>query len=177
MANVTDTVTEDISICKSNSGINGSRLAEAHIRLGKLLGEAMYGTIPNINSAVLVLERGGRFFGDGLYTGFGGVFFTYNPKKDELPNINNNNIVVIVDSVINTGKSILDTISKLKQSSPNTDVIIAANVIQEKAVKLLKDYKVFAVRTSANSFVGSKQTEQKNGKGPDTADRLFNYLI
>ena len=55
-------------------------------------------------------------------------------------------------------------------------MFIVANVIQEKAVELLKDYKVFAVRTSANSFVGSRQTEQKNGKGPDTADRLFNYI-
>lgn len=175
LTEVTDLVSEDIAICKSNSGINGSRLADAHIRLGRMLGETIHKFIPNTRSAVMVLERGGRFFGDGLYIGFGGVFFTYNPKIDDLPDVNSN-IVIIVDSVINTGKSILDTISKLKQKAPDTEVIIAANVIQEKAVELLKDYKIFAVRTSANSFVGSRQAEQKNGKGPDTADRLFNYI-
>lgn len=175
LTEVTDLVSEDIAICKSNSGINGSRLADAHIRLGRMLGEAIHKFIPNTGSTVMVLERGGRFFGDGLYIGFGGVFFTYNPKIDDLPDVHSN-IVIIVDSVINTGKSILDTISKLKQKVTDTEVIIAANVIQEKAVELLKDYKIFAVRTSTNSFVGCRQTEQKNGKGPDTADRLFNYI-
>ena len=175
LADMTDTIISDIAICKSDSGINGAKLADAHIRLGRILGEAMYRTIPNVNTAVLVLERGGRFFGDGVYTGFGGVLFSYDPKKDDLPGIHNN-IVIIVDSVINTGRSIIDTISKLKQLDPDTEVIIATNVIQEKAIELLKEYKIFAVRTSTNSFVGSRQSEQKNGKGPDTADRLYNYI-
>ena len=30
--------------------------------------------------------------------------------------------------------------------------------------------------TNANSFVGSRQSTQKNDKGPDTADRLINYI-
>lgn len=175
LADVTDTVSEEIAICKSNSGINGSRLADAHLKLGRILGEVIHRFIPNIGSAIIVLDRGGRFFGDGVYIGFGGVFFHYNTKKDDSPDIHSN-IVVIVDSVINTGKSILDTIKKVKQKSPGAEVFIVANVIQEKAVEVLKEYKVFAVRTSANSFVGSRQTEQKNGKGPDTADRLFNYI-
>lgn len=175
LADVTDTVSEEIAICKSNSGINGSRLADAHVRLGKILGEAIHRFVPNFSSAVIVLDRGGRFFGDGVYIGFGGVFFPYNPKKDDIPDIHSN-IMVIVDSVINTGRSILDTIYKLKQKVPDAEVFIVANVIQEKAVEFLKDYKIFAVRTSANSFVGCRQAEQKNGKGPDTADRLFNYI-
>lgn len=175
LEDVTDTVSEEIAICKSNSGINGSRLADAHIRLGKILGEAIQRFVPNFSSAVIVLDRGGRFFGDGVYISFGGVFFPFNPKKDDIPDIHSN-IMVIVDSVINTGRSILDTIYKLKRKAPDAEVFIAANVIQEKAVELLKDYKIFAVRTSTNSYVGCRQTEQRNGKGPDTADRLFNYI-
>ncbi len=175
LADTNDLVSDDISVCKSNSGINGSKLAYAHFRLGHELGKIMHENIPSVNSAVIVLERGGRFFGDGLYAGFGGVFFSYDPKEKEMPAVYNS-IVVIVDSVINTGKSILETIDKLKKINPDAEIIIAANVIQEKTFELLRDYKVFAVRKSANSFVGSSVSIQKDGKGPDTAERLFNYI-
>lgn len=168
-------IADDIKICKSNSGINGAPLADAHIRLGKMLGEAMRAIIPHIDSAIIVLERGGRFFGDGVYTGFGGTFYSYNPKKDVFPDIQQG-VAVIVDSVINTGKSILDMINKLKQKNPEMEIVIVSNVIQENAVNLLQEYKVFAIRISTNSFVGSRQSTQKNGKGPDTADRLYNYI-
>ena len=168
-------IKDDIEICKSDSGISGSKLADAHIRLGRKLGQIMREFIPDKNTAVIVLERGGRFFGDGLYSGFGGTFYSYDPKRDELPDLPSDT-VIIVDSVINTGKSILDTVEKLRQKHPDMEIFIAANVIQEKAIYLLNEYKVFAIRTSANSFIGSRQTEQKNGKGPDTADRLYNYL-
>lgn len=176
LADVNDDTVNDIAICKSNSGINGSGLADAHIRLGRMLGASMRGFVPNADTAVIVLERGGRFFGDGLYTSFGGIFYSYDPKKDELPEIHHHS-AVIVDSVINTGKSILDTIEKLKRLDPDMEIFIAVNVVHEKTLELLRDYKVFAVRTSANSFVGSNQSEQRNGKGPDTADRLFNYIV
>ena len=168
-------IKNDIAICKSDSGISGSKLADAHIRLGRKLGQIMREFIPDKNTAVIVLERGGRFFGDGLYTGFGGTFYSYDPKCDALPDISSD-IVIIVDSVINTGKSIIDTVKKLKQKNPDIEIFIAANVIQDKTISLLNGYKVFAIRTSANSFIGSRQNEQKNGKGPDTADRLYNYL-
>ena len=168
-------IADDIAICKSDSGVNGARLAAAHIRLGNKLGEVMRGFIPNINAAVVVLERGGRFFGDGVYTGFGGTFYSYNPKIDALPDIQQG-LAVIVDSVINTGKSVLDMIGKLKKKNPEIEIVIVSNVIQNDAINLLQGYKVFAVRTSANSFIGSRQATQKNGKGPDTADRLFNYI-
>lgn len=172
--NVND-ISNDIAICKSNSAVNGAPLADTHIKLGKMIGKAMREIIPHIDSSVIVLERGGRFFGDGVYIGFGGTFYSYNPKKDSLPDIQQG-VAVIVDSVINTGKSILDMIEKLKQRNPEIEIVIVSNVIQEDTINRFKDYKVFAIRTSTNSFVGSRQSTQKNGKGPDTADRLFNYI-
>ena len=168
-------IAEYISTCRSNSGINGARLANAHFTLGQALGQKIKEFLPSDNTAILVLEHGGRFFGDGLYTTFGGTFYSYNSKEAEVPSIHQDN-VIITDSVINTGRSILNTIDKLKQLTPNIDIFIAANVVQKKALELLQDYKLFTVRTSENYFVGSRQTEQKNGKGPDTADRLFNYI-
>ena len=168
-------ILDDIRICKSNSGIRGSSLALAHMRLGNKLGSTIADLLPSHDTAILVLERGGRFFGDGLYMSFGGVFYAFNPSKDPTPDIKADRIIV-VDSVINTGKSILRLIQELRSKAPNVDIIIAANVIQEDAIKLLSDFKVFTVRTSSNSFVGKNQAKQTGKTGPDTADRLFNLI-
>lgn len=166
---------DDIAICKSNSGINGSRLAAAHIRLGENVGKRIATVFPEKNTSILVIERGGRFFGDGVYLGVGGIFYSMNPKKDDIPVINTER-VVIVDSVINTGKSIMRIVDEIKKHNPGVDVIIAANVIQNEAVELFKDYLVFATRLSKNSFVGVNQSKQNGRTGPDTADRLFNLI-
>ncbi|SCP99151.1 uracil phosphoribosyltransferase [Anaerobium acetethylicum] len=165
----------DIAICKSDSGINGSFLAGAHLRLGIQLGEKMATMIPEQNTALLVLERGGRFFGDGFYMGFGGTFYSINPSKEKLPNIKEDRIV-IVDSVINSGKSIHKMISDMKAENPTMDIIIATNVIQKNTLLLFEEYKVFTVRVSENSFVGRNQAKQIGKTGPDTADRLFNLI-
>jgi shikimate kinase len=168
-------ILDEVAVCKSNSGINGNRLATAHFSLGKRIGEEIAKVIPSDDSAVLVLERGGRFFGDGVYMTFGGRFFPYNPSKDSFPSIDAS-VIVIVDSVINTGRSLIEVIQRIKVSNPSAEIIIATNVIQEKAVPLLQDYKVFAVRVSSNSFTGKNQATQIGKTGPDTADRLFNLI-
>lgn len=175
LADEDEEVQADIAICKSNSGISGSRLAAVHVRLGEKIGRHIAAVFPEKNISILVLERGGRFFGDGVYMGAGGIFYSMNPKQDDAPVINTER-VVIVDSVINTGKSIMRIIDELKNHNPGIDVIIAANVIQNEAVELFKDYLVFATRLSKNSFVGVNQSKQTGKTGPDTADRLFNLI-
>ena len=175
LADEDEEVQADIAICKSNSGISGSRLAAAHVRLGEKIGRHIAAVFPEKNISILVLERGGRFFGDGVYMGAGGIFYSMNPKQDDAPVINTER-VVIVDSVINTGKSIMRIIDELKKHNPGIDVIIAENVIQNEAVELFKDYLVFATRLSKNSFVGVNQSKQTGKTGPDTADRLFNLI-
>ena len=175
LADEDEEIQADIAICKSNSGISGRRLAAAHVRLGEKIGRRITNVFPEKNTSILVLERGGRFFGDGVYMGAGGIFYSMNPKKDDTPVINTER-VVIVDSVINTGKSIMRIIDELKNYNPGIDVIIAANVIQNEAAGLFKDYLVFATRLSKNSFVGVNQSKQTGKTGPDTADRLFNLI-
>lgn len=96
-----------------------------------------------------------------------------NLKKETTPIINTDR-GVIVDSVINTGKSTMRIIDKLKEYNPDTDVIIATNVIQNKVVELFKDYLVFATRFSQNYFVGANQSKQTGKIELNTADRLFN---
>ena len=145
------------------------------MRLGEKIGSRIATVLPEKDMSILVLERGGRFFGDGVYMGAGGIFYSINPKKDATPVIITERVVV-VDSVINTGKSIMKIIDEIKIHNPDIDVIIAANVIQNVAVELFKDYLVFATRISKNSFVGVNQSKQTGKTGPDTADRLFNLI-
>lgn len=49
-------------------------------------------------------------------------------------------------------------------------------MIQEEALSKFKDHTLFAVRVSANKFVGKRQKKQVGNSGPDTADRLFNLI-
>lgn len=170
-----EAIARDIAVCKSSSGINGSRLAKAHFNLGYQLGCCIGRMLPNKNVPVLVLERGGRFFGDGLYIGFGGKFYPYNPKKDILPMFDTN-LVLIVDSVINTGESILGLIKKLKEHNPQVKVCLATNVIQKEALSKFTEHALFTIRVSDNKFVGKRQKKQIGNSGPDTADRLFNLM-
>lgn len=166
---------DDIAICKSSSGINGARLAASHYRLGRFLGERIARFLPQKNTAVLVLDRGGRFFGDGVYTGFGGTFYNYDPKHGDIPEITES-IVVITDSVVNTGTSVLKIVENIKSRNPKTEIFIAANVVQKNVLSMLSEYKIFAIRVSDNSYVGKRQCFQNGNAGPDTADRLFNYI-
>lgn len=170
-----ESVAQDIAICKSSSGVNGSRLAQAHFNLGFQLGCHIRQVFPNKNIPVFVLERGGRFFGDGLYIGFGGRLYPFDPKKDALPKIKSN-LVLIVDSVINTGESTLKLIEKLRTNDYTVQVCLATNVIQTDALPKIKEYPLFAIRVSDNKFVGKRQKRQLGNAGPDTADRLFNLL-
>ena len=165
----------DIELCKSSSGVTGAKLAQAHYNLGQKMGAYLKQVLPNKNIPVLVLERGGRFFGDGVYLSFGGKFYPFNPKHDKLPELKSN-FILIVDSVINTGNSLLDLIKQLKHANPDLQVALVTNVIQRDALAKFKLYPLFAIRVSDNKFVGTRQRKQVGNSGPDTADRLFNLI-
>ncbi len=172
---IADADRRNIAVCRSDSGINGSALAWAHFSLGKTLGRYVGTLVPDSGTAILVLERGGRFFGEGFYCTFGGTFYPYNPKKECLPAIKEQHII-IVDSVINTGSSILGVINAIRELRSDAEIFVAANVIQERAVDTLRDFRLFSVRRSQNSYVGRNQKQQDGKYGPDTADRLYNLI-
>ncbi|MFP4287607.1 MAG: hypothetical protein ACLFRI_07975 [Candidatus Izemoplasmataceae bacterium] len=87
----------------------------------------------------------------------------------QIPDINKNETIILVDGVINTGKSI----SKVLTHYSNQHILIAANVISNQVTSNLNKYKVFATRTSENFYVGSESKTINHGKGPDTSSRLF----
>lgn len=160
----TKRTTELIMKTKSDSGISGPELAKAHMDLGMLLAEHM--DIDADDTTVVAVMRGGLFFAEGMYFQLGCKFMTYDPKKEVFKRPKTKN-VIIVDSVINSGK----TIRKIADDN----MLIACCVINEKAVPHF-DRQLYTARVSENSYVGAEVREQKGAVGPDTTMRLFNQL-
>lgn len=158
-------INELISITKSNSGISGPTLARAHMELGETLADE-FADLDLNDTTIVALLRGGLFFAEGMYFKLGCKFQTYNPKTDEFVRPNTKN-VILVDSVINTGKTIQEILQP--------DMYVACCVINQKAVPLF-DNQLYTIRVSENSFVGANVLQQMGSKGPDTTMRLFNLI-
>ena len=154
-----------IAITKSDSGISGPVLAKAHVELGRALGEQIKEQFSQDTTVVAIL-RGGMFMAMGLYYALECRFDVYDPKKDKFIRPKTKN-VILVDSVINTGKTVEEI------SGP--DISVARCVINENAVEKFKD-RLYTVRVSKNSYIGSNTKVQKGNRGPDTTMRLPNQI-
>lgn len=161
----TPEITRLIDITKSDSGVSGPELAKAHLRLGEELGMRMDSFEPE-DTTIVAMLRGGVFFAEGLYFSLGCRFQTYDPKTEEFVRPGTKN-VIIVDSVINTGKTILSIL--------DDDMYVACCVINENAVPIFSE-RLYTVRVSKNSYVGTNIKHQSGNRGPDTTMRLFNQL-
>lgn len=160
----TEKVDELIAITKSNSGISGPALAQAHMQLGEMIAEQM--NFDSTETTVVAVLRGGIFFAEGIYFKLGCKFELFDPKHTTFIRPKTKN-VILVDSVINTGNTLRKILTP--------DMYLACCVINENAVKEFGS-KLYTVRVSKNSFVGSNVKEQTGNKGPDTTMRLFNQL-
>lgn len=160
-----DHINELISITKSNSGISGPILAKVHMELGEQLAMAFDDLDPKETTIVAIL-RGGLFFAEGMYFKLGCKFQTYNPKTEKFVRPKTKN-VILVDAVINTGKTILEILEP--------DMYVACCVINQKSVSIFEK-QLYTIRVSENSFVGAEVLQQTGNKGPDTTMRLFNLL-
>ena len=134
------------------------------MQLGYLLAEHLP-VDPN-DTTVIAILRGGVFFAEGIYFRLGCKFQLFDPKRDSFQRPNTKN-VILVDSVINTGKTIHEILQP--------EMLVACCVINEKAVAALSE-QLYTVRVSENSFVGSNIQQQTGNRGPDTTMRLFNLL-
>lgn len=154
-----------IAVTKSDSGITGPELAEAHFELGKVLAQNLKHLDPEQTTVVAVL-RGGIFFASGIYFELGCRFDLYDPKANQYARPATKNVIV-VDSVINTGRTIEPLIDH--------NTIVACCVINQNAISKFEN-QLYTIRVSNNSFIGSNVKKQSGVKGPDTTLRLFNQL-
>lgn len=172
---ISQEIQDAVEICKSSSGFTGSKLRKAHEFLGETLA-LQYKDFFSTNSVVISFLRAGLPFSYGFVNIVDCSMLLYDSKQNndfmqENESILSGRDVILIDSVVNTGKSIIDAVKSF--DIPKNRIKIVTNVLCERALTYLQDYDLFTVRISENSFQGGKVLEQKDGIGPDTGDRLF----
>jgi hypoxanthine phosphoribosyltransferase len=172
-------ILELIDNCKSMSGVSGVKLRNSHYLLGKEIAKYIEFR-QNKPIAIIAMMRAGLFFANGIADQIEengipvSLLLTYNDRltcEDE--NVIEGKDVLIVDAVINTGKSIFRLLNELPSQC---QAKIATTVIPNSSISLFDDYELYVIRTSENKFEGAKVRVVANGKGPDTGDRLFNTM-
>jgi len=173
-----------INVCKSDSSIQGRQLREAHYKLGNIMAKRMINDLTNGDITVIIMMRAGLCFGLGIADVLEilgikvSVLFYFNEEQWNKEKTNYSlafvNDLILVDAVINTG----DTIIKLAQSIKNRGkIFFASNVLSEKTTYKFNDKCLYTTRISEKSFKGAKISVIKDGKGPDTGDRLFTQFF
>ena len=179
-----------------DSSKNGFELSKIHRKMGVYLGMEILSVFPkenkhiknaqgNIeeiafnrddNTAIIALMRGGLFLSLGIFEVFPkSALILINNKKeiDIYKDVLKDKNIIIADSVINTGKSVIELFDYLSLKEHEHKVIAAAQVLQRGAFELLSNVNIdiFTIRVSDNKYKGSKSS--------DTGNRLFNteFLI
>jgi uracil phosphoribosyltransferase len=128
---------------------------------------------------LLAFQRAGVFFASGIRYMFpNSPFFCVTPvrevgitpedwKRNEIPPIEGKSLI-IVDSVINTAKTMIPTIEQVKQLNPKK--IIVASIVMPASTRDLLEQRYpevcfYTARVSTNSYVGKGST--------DTGNRLY----
>lgn len=173
-----------IELCKSCSQVSGYKLREAHYSLGEAAVKVLIKShgFSGKNFSILIMMRAGLYFALGISD-----MLEKMNKSIEIHLLNNEFItdklldsikgkqVVVVDAVINSGKSIFKVLEQLP-SSERESCLVFTTVMPSSSTDLLKSMNIFTVRTSANKYKGAKVTKIQGGIGPDTGDRLFGTL-
>jgi uracil phosphoribosyltransferase len=169
-----------ISVCRSESQICGYKLREAHYKLGNVLARRVASDLPNHDITIIIMMRAGLCFGMGIADALDvlglkvSILFYFNDEQWNKEKVKwaqaLTNDIILADAVINTGNSIIELAQTLQNSR---NVFFTSNVLSEKAVHKFNDKCLYTIRISEKSFVGSKVSIIKDGKGPDTGDRLF----
>ena len=178
--------------------VAGPALKEAHRRIGwylavefisKVLGLESY-RIPHVQggnteghrlggekrTTIVPLMRGGGPMAEGINEVFPLAMLVHGNKPDDLKlhHVEHQDNIILVDSVINTGKSILEFIEHVRRLHTTIRIVVVANVVQDrfvsgetaKSLSRFQNISLVALRLSKNQFRGSGDT--------DTGNRLFN---
>jgi uracil phosphoribosyltransferase/phosphoserine phosphatase len=182
-----------------DAAVAGPMLRDAHANVGrylateyvsKLVGLEEY-TISHVQghqttghrlrnesrTSIVALMRGGEPMAFGISDVFPQAMFIHASSAEDVKkhHIQGQSNVILVDSVVNSGKSVIEFIKRVVRLEPNISVVIVAGVVQAEAIaeghllaKVMRRHEVglVALRLSENKFTGTKTT--------DTGNRLFN---
>ncbi|KAG0154474.1 hypothetical protein PDIDSM_42 [Penicillium digitatum] len=185
-----------------DASISGPALREAHRQVGwylatelctQLIGIEIY-HIPHVQghrtdghrllnekeTLIVPLMRGGEPMALGVNDAFPLAMFYHAKAPSDLQHHHLKKMVtiVLVDSVVNSGKSILQFVQRIRSLHATIRIVVVAGVIQSETVSMssriaralgrFDKLNFVALRLSKNQFTGSGTT--------DTGNRLFNTM-
>ncbi|KAF5669188.1 PRTase [Fusarium circinatum] len=182
-----------------DAAVFGPMLRQAHANVGRylateyvseLIGLEDY-AIPHVQghnttgyylrneatTSIVALMRGGEPMAFGVSDVFPQAMFIHASAAEDVKmhHVQGQSNVILVDSVVNSGKSVIEFIKRVVRIEPNVNITVVAGVVQADAIaeghlfaKVMKRHGagLVALRVSENKFTGTKTT--------DTGNRLFN---
>lgn len=179
--------------------VSGPTLREAHRRVGwylatefltDLIGVEEY-PIPHVqgnqtsgyrlrnerSTLIVALMRGGEPMALGVSDAFPSAMFLHAKNPEDLKPVHllQQQAVILVDSVVNSGKTVVDFLRHVRGIDPAIRVVVVVGVVQAQAISegslaqeidLHPNFSIVALRLSQNKFTGRGTT--------DTGNRLFN---
>lgn len=148
--------------------------------ISHVLGHATdgFGVSDERKTTIIALMRGGDPMARGVHTAIPQASYMHfkTPADVKAEHIEQQSQVVVVDSVVNTGKAILECVAVVRTFAERIPIVVVAGVLQAQCLQrhsnmytALLGYRgvsVVALRVSETKFVGSG--------GTDTGNRLFN---
>ncbi|KXT01632.1 hypothetical protein AC578_8041 [Pseudocercospora eumusae] len=146
-----------------------------HVQNNMVSGNRLAGEARTI---IVPLMRGGEPMAFGVHDAFPLASFLHASSPEDLKpeKLKDRETIILVDSVINSGKSIAEFVNHLRQLRIAARIVVVAGVVQQESVaengtlaKALNGFgvlDVIALRQSVNKYTGAG--------GTDTGNRLFN---
>jgi uracil phosphoribosyltransferase/phosphoserine phosphatase len=126
-------------------------------------------------TSIIALMRGGEPMAFGVNDAFPLAMFVHATSPTDIDTHHLRHSVLLVDSVINSGKSVAEFIQHIRSLDATIRIIVIAGTVQAKSLSEGRFYQALerdanltlvALRLSDNKFTGSGNT--------DTGNRLFN---
>lgn len=181
-----------------NATISGPRLREAHEEVGRYLAVEYVTAIVGVEqypiqhvqgyvtngyrlfrereTLIVALMRGGEPMALGISQAFPGATFLHARQSNDIhvKSLKGMVNVILVDSVINTGDTILDFVRHIRTLHASIRIVVVAGVVQASLLKRSRAAQQL-VSFEQLSFVALRISENSyTGKGPtDTGARLF----
>ncbi|OCL13444.1 hypothetical protein AOQ84DRAFT_372188 [Glonium stellatum] len=179
--------------------IAGPALREAHRRVGwylatefltDMIGVEEY-PIPHVQghytvgyrlsheqqTSIVALMRGGEAMALGVNDAFPLAMFIHASRPDNinLSHLQGQLAIVLVDSVVNSGKTVLQFVQHIRKLDATIRIVVVAGVVQAQSISVGGLAQALSTRTNL-SLVALRVSDNKfTGRGAtDTGNRLFN---
>ncbi|KAK6329823.1 hypothetical protein TWF730_006120 [Orbilia blumenaviensis] len=145
-----------------------------HVQSNKTSG---YRLLDESTTLIVALMRGGEPMALGVNDAFPTARFLHakNPENLRLEHLPQQGSVILVDSVVNSGKTIVEFVRRITHLHSTIRIVVVAGVVQKQSitdgslaqeVRNRRNINIVALRLSENKFTGKGNT--------DTGNRLFN---